>query len=81
MGTEVYQDGYRLTIRTKEKSHKHIPHCHAIGQGFEARIHLETFELLTNTGFSKNDIRKITDAIRYYQVELMEKWKEYHGKI
>ncbi len=80
MGTVVYQDGFNLAIRSKESKHKHFPHWHAIGQGFEARIHLGTFEVLTNTGFGRNDLRKIVSAVRHYQDVLMEKWEEYHGK-
>jgi hypothetical protein len=80
MGTVVFQDGFNLIIRAKEKSHKHLPHCHATGQGFEARIHLETFEVLTNTGFGRGDMRKILSAVKHYQEELMDKWEEYHGQ-
>ncbi len=80
MSTVVYQDGFNLIIRTRERGHKHLPHCHAVGQGFEARIHLETFQVLTNSGFGKGDMRKIIEAVRHYQKELIEKWNEYHGK-
>jgi hypothetical protein len=80
MGTVVYQDGFLLVIRLRESSHKHLPHCHAIGSGCEARIHLKTLEILTNAGFTKNDMRKILKAIRHHQDELIAKWEEYHGK-
>ena len=80
MGTVVYQDGFNLMVRAKEGKHKHLPHCHAIGRGFEARIHLETFEVLTNSGFGRNDIRKIVSAVKHYQEILVEKWEEYHGE-
>jgi len=80
MGTVVYQDGFLLVIRLREKSHKHMPHCHVVGGGCEARIHLETFDILTNTGFSRNDMRKILEAVRHHRDELMDKWEEYHGK-
>lgn len=76
----VYQDGFNIMIRSKERSHKSLPHCHVVGQGFEARIHLETFEILTNSGFGKGDMRKIVQAVRHYQHELLEKWEEYHGQ-
>jgi hypothetical protein len=80
MGTVVYQDGFNLIIRTKETSHKHLPHCHAVGQGCEARIHLENFDLLTNSGFSQNDMRKIIAAVKHHRDELMDKWREYHDQ-
>jgi hypothetical protein len=80
MGTIVYQNGFSLMINPKERSHKHMPHCHAIGGGCVARIHLQTFDVLTNTGFSRNDMRKILEAVRFHQDELMAKWEEYHGK-
>lgn len=80
MSTVIYQNGFNLMIRSKEGKHKGFPHCHAIGQGFEARVHLETFEVLTNTGFGKNDLRKIVAAVRHYQDLLLDKWEEYHGK-
>ena len=73
MSTVVYQDGFNILIRTRETSHKHMPHCHVIGQGFEARVHLESFEVLTNSGFSRNDMRKIIDAVRFYKDELLDK--------
>jgi hypothetical protein len=78
MGTVIFQDGFSILIRSKEGKHKRFPHCHAVGQGHEARIHLETFEVLTNTGFGKNDLRKIVAAVHHYQWLLLEKWKEYH---
>lgn len=81
MSTVVYQDGFNIMIRTREERHKNFPHCHVVGSGFEARIHLENLEVLTNSGFGKGDMRKILAAVRHYQKELMEKWEEYHGKI
>jgi hypothetical protein len=80
MGTVVYQDGFNILIRSREKGHKNLPHCHVVGQGCEARIHLESFEVLTNSGFGKGDMRKILEAVKYYQKELLSKWEEYHGK-
>jgi Domain of unknown function (DUF4160) len=80
MGTVVFQEGFNLRIRTREKGHQHLPHCHAVGHGCEARITLETFDVLSNAGFSKNDMRKILAAVRHYQKELMDKWKEYHDE-
>jgi hypothetical protein len=80
MSTVVYQDGFNLMIRSNEGRHRYMPHCHAVGQGFEARIHLETFEVLTNSGFGRGDLRKITAAVKYYENELRAKWEEYHGE-
>lgn len=80
MSTVVYQDGFNIMIRTREKNHKHLPHCHVVGSGCEARIHIETFDVLSNTGFSEKDMRKILAAVQHYQKELKEKWEEYHGK-
>ena len=42
--------------------------------------HLETFDILTNKGFSRNDMRKILEAVRHDRDELMAKWEEYHDK-
>lgn len=81
MSTVVYQEGFNIIIRTRETSHKNLPHCHVVGQGFETRIHLDNFEVLTNSGFGKSDMRKILAAVRHYQKELRDKWEEYHGKI
>lgn len=80
MSTVVYQDGFNLIIRSREKNHKYLPHCHAVGKGGEARITLETFQVLSNSGFSQRDIRKIIEAVRYHQAELLAKWEEYHGE-
>ena len=80
MGTVVYQDGFKIIIRAKELGHKHMPHCHVMGSGSECRIHLNTFDVLTNRGFSLNDMKKILEAVRYYQRELLEKWEEFHGQ-
>lgn len=80
MGTVVYQNGFRLIINPKERSHKHMPHCHVVGGGCEARVHLLTLDVLTNSGFSRNDMRKILEAIQFYRDELMATWEEYHGQ-
>ena len=45
-----------------------------------AEFILMTFEVLTNTGFSRSDINKILEAVRFYQQELIDKWEEYYGK-
>lgn len=78
MSTVVYGQGFNLIIRTKEKNHKHLPHCHAVGNGHEARIAIGNFEVLSNTGFTKKDIKKIIAAVKFFQAELMEQWVEYH---
>jgi Domain of unknown function (DUF4160) len=54
------------------------PHVHVLGKGFEARFDLNTLELLTNTGFSRADIKKIRDHLQVRLISLKEMWNEYN---
>lgn len=53
------------------------PHVHAVGAGREARFQITDLELMSNTGFSKKDIKRIREYLKSRQSRLMEVWNEY----
>ena len=73
----IYEfDGIKVKIHAQDHN---PPHVHVEGKGCEARFNLKTLELLTNTGFSRSDIKRIQKEIRIRAVSLLEIWETYNA--
>lgn len=64
-----------ITVKIHGDDHN-PPHIHAIGKGFEARFEIKTLKLMTNTGFSRADIRRIRTELKKRVISAMEIWND-----
>ena len=55
-------------------------HVHVITANAEAKFKISTAECISNYGFSKKSIKKLSSEIIKNQDELLEAWKEYEGE-
>ncbi len=68
-------DGIKIKVHARDHS---PPHIHVEGKGHEARFDLRTLELMSNSGFSRADIKRILDEIQIRAVKLLELWEAYN---
>ena len=52
------------------------PHVHAIGPAAEAKIRIDTFEILESIGFKAATLKEIVELIKHNQEILLEAWNE-----
>lgn len=56
------------------------PHVHVVGKGAKAKIYLESLEIVASNGFSRKSLNTIVKKVKEYKQELLDAWREYHGK-
>lgn len=75
MPTVLRQGGYTFRIYLND----HPPaHVHVFKAENEARVTLETIEVVSNIGFNTRDIRRILEIAKEHQAILLAAWDEYH---
>lgn len=75
MVTVLHQDGMRFVIYTAD----HEPaHAHVFGDG-EAKLDINTLEVITQGGMSDRDVRRAVLSLEANQQLFLEIWKKYHG--
>jgi hypothetical protein len=71
MPTVVTEDGYRFKIYPND----HIPaHVHVQKPENEARVALETFEVVSNEGFNSRELRAVVELVEKHQATLLSVW-------
>ena len=75
MGNVFLFRSARFMIRTKD--HR-PPHVHVIRGDCEAKLEIENGEIIWSEGFSRNDLRRITEVVVARKVLLLEAWDEIH---
>jgi Domain of unknown function (DUF4160) len=80
MPTVLRKDGFAVRIYFND----HLPpHVHVFKGGGQARISLgsetENPQLVEIEGMSDKDAAKALSIIIEHQVELLQRWEEYHG--
>ena len=69
--------GFANNIRLVIHSRDHRPpHVHIIGPDAEARITIETLEILQVHGFDRSDVKEFIEFIKERQEKIKEKWNE-----
>lgn len=56
------------------------PHVHIIGPGAEAKVFIESLEVISSRGFSKKALGQILKQVKKFEDILLEAWEEYHDK-
>lgn len=75
MPTIVNEDGYRLKIYPND----HPPaHTHVQKAENEARVRIDTCEIVSNEGFNSRELSAIVELVRKYQEVLLAAWDSYH---
>lgn len=75
MPTVVVEDGYRFKIYPND----HIPtHVHVQKAENEARVRLDTLEVVSNEGFNSRDLRAIVELVEKHQAALLAARDTYH---
>ena len=78
MGTIFWiRNKIRLVIYSRD--HR-PPHVHIIAPDAEARITIETLEVLEAYGFDRSDVKEFIEFIKQRQEKIKEKWNEIHGE-
>ena len=77
MSTVIQALGCRFQINSDDHG---TPHCHVVGHGAQLKVSLASFEVLGTTRFSERDAKRLIEIVKCYQVELWNKWEEYHGE-
>ena len=68
-----------LGLKFKINANDHNPpHVHVEGRGCSVRISLKSIKVMSIDGFSRSDLKRILEVVRFYQKELMGAWNEYH---
>jgi hypothetical protein len=80
MPTVLRKDGFAVRIYFNDDL---PPHVHVFKGGGQARISLgsgtESPQLVELEGMSDKDAAKALSIIIEHQVELLQRWEEYHG--
>ncbi|MBW4440712.1 MAG: DUF4160 domain-containing protein [Plectolyngbya sp. WJT66-NPBG17] len=80
MPTLLRQDGFEIRIYFDDHD---PPHIHAFKAGGQAKIALGSLDvspsLMLVQGMSAKDARKAIELVTENQIELLEKWEEFHG--
>ena len=75
MPTVVTEDGYRFKIYLND----HPPaHAHVQKAENEARVRLDTLEIVSNEGFNSRELNAIVELIKKHQEILLAAWDTYH---
>lgn len=75
MGTVFRYRDVKIIIRTKDHD---PPHVHVIRGDAEAVIEIISREILHSRGFTRNDIKRITEFLTRQEEALMEAWNAIH---
>lgn len=54
-----------------------LPHVHVLGPGAEAKILIDTQNVIRATGFTAKELRLIQRVVAERREQLMEAWDEY----
>ena len=74
MPTIMYLFGLRFFFYSEE----HLPiHVHVQSGDGNAKIDVETLEVLENKGVKPADLKKAVDAVKQYQADIRQAWIEY----
>jgi hypothetical protein len=80
MPTLLRQDGFDIRMYFDDHD---PPHIHAFRAGGQAKVALGSSEvapsLMLVQGMSAKDAKKAIAIVTEYQMQLLEKWEEYHG--
>ena len=74
MPTIMYLFGLRFYFYSEE----HLPiHVHVQNGDGKAKINVDTLEVMENKGVKPADLKKAIEAVKTYQTDIKEAWKEY----
>jgi len=80
MATILRARGLRIVIYSNDHW---PPHCHVVGHGCEAKVALGDAParpwLVTNNGFSQQQISAALKVVVEHRVLLRQRWRELHG--
>ena len=75
MPTIATEDGYRLKIYPND----HTPaHVHVQKAESEARVRLDTLEVVSSEGFNSRELNRVVELVEKYQDALLSAWDSYH---
>ena len=75
MPTVAAEDGYRLKIYPND----HLPaHTHVQKAENEARIPLDTLEVVSSEGFNNRELHKVVELVKKHQEALLSVVGYYH---
>ncbi len=75
MPTVVTEDGYRLKIYLND----HTPaHTHIQKAENEARVRLDTLEVVSSIGFNSRELQAVVELVRKHKAALLAAWNLYH---
>lgn len=55
-----------------------VPHCHVIKDQCEAKIEINSGVCVAVNGFSKKDVKKLSEIVKTNSSILMDAWREYN---
>lgn len=74
MPTILFVFGLRFYFYSDE----HLPiHIHVKNGDGKAKINVNTFEIMENSGVKPADLKKALELVKQYQKDIIESWKEY----
>lgn len=75
MSPTLYKLG-KLRVVIYPKDHN-PPHVHVISPGGEAKFEITSLNLISVTGYSQKDIKRIKEFLKHRKEHLLEFWHEY----
>ena len=76
MPTILFLFGLRFFFYSDE----HLPmHVHVKNGDGQAKIEIETAEVVENNGIKPADLKKAVDAVKQYKTDMIREWKAYFG--
>lgn len=76
MPTILRHDGYEFRIRTNDHE---PPHVHVFLRDGEAKINIETAEVVRIWNMRPADVRRAERIVRANQTDFLENWRRIHG--
>ena len=76
MPTVLRQDGFEFRVRTNDHA---PPHVHAFRGGGEAKIEIETGDVMRVWNMRAADVGRAENIVRENRKKLLESWREIHG--
>lgn len=65
----------RVVIHTREHKPAHV---HVISPNAEAKIEIDSWNILESYGFSQQTLKKIIEFLENHKNDLLEAWKDIH---
>lgn len=72
--TVLREKGYRVVVYFNDHN---PPHVHVIKDRKDARVRLDTVEIIDNRGYSPKELKAILEIIEGNQEFLLEQWAEH----